>query len=81
MRTVDIFEWTKELYEATPNARKYAVFAIKNGPKGLKSLNPAAVWVDAVISASNAVSSYAVYAGSKEITKQLLEETKILRHL
>lgn len=80
MRTVDIFEWTKEIYEATPNSRKYAVVTMRHGPKGLKSLNPAAVWVDAAISVSNAAISYAEYARNKEITKQLLGETKNLKN-
>lgn len=79
MRVVSIFESAEAIFDSTPRSRKYAVIAIRHGSKGIKSLNAAAVWVDAVISVSNAVNSYAKYAQSKEVTKRLIEETNILK--
>jgi uncharacterized protein YbbC (DUF1343 family) len=57
--------------------RKYGMMVLQHGVKGAaKKINPVALYVDAALSAIDAVNSYFNYAKECEKTKQILAENK-----
>ncbi len=61
------------------NAKIIYNFA-KYGSKGLTKINPATVYIDAVISVGEAVVSFYQYQNAKEITKQLIMDLDKIKH-
>jgi len=80
MELIDIYNSFdfKSAKRAGRNARLIYNIA-KFGRKGLK-INPATVYIDAVISVGEAISAFYGYQKAKEITKQLDGRLKTLRH-
>lgn len=80
MRTVEKHPSLVEHLFNDNRVRKYGMMVLAHGVKGAaKRINPAALYVDAVLSAFEAVNSYLKYAKECQKTKQILAENRKIK--
>ena len=80
MRTVEKHPSLVEHLFSDNRVRKYGMMVLAHGVKGAaKRINPAALYVDAALSAFEAVNSYLKYAKECQKTKQILAENRKIK--
>ncbi|MFQ1766514.1 hypothetical protein ACK37F_06845 [Aeromonas veronii] len=81
MKTVDLFASVATQTAQDANVRKYGVFILKNGFKGIGKLNPTLVWIDAGLAVIDAFNSYCQYSAACEVTEQIRVQNRALEIL
>ncbi|MGV8863206.1 MAG: hypothetical protein ACOH2T_18825 [Pseudomonas sp.] len=81
MKTVDLFASVATQVAQDTNVRKYGVFILKNGFKGLGKLNPTLVWIDAGLAVIDAFNAYCQYSAACEVTEQMRAQNRALEIL
>ncbi len=81
MKTVDLFASVATQAAQDANVRKYGVFILKNGFKGIGKLNPTLVWIDAGLAVIEAFNSYCQYSAACEVTEQMRAQNRALEIL
>ncbi len=81
MKTIDLFASMASQAVQDANVRKYSVFILRNGIKGVGKLNPTLVWLDAGLAVIDAFNAYCQYGAACEVTEQMRAQNKALEVL
>ncbi|MGL5370429.1 MAG: hypothetical protein ACRDBF_05295, partial [Plesiomonas shigelloides] len=81
MKTVDLFASVATQAVQDANVRKYGMFILKNGFKGIGKLNPTSVWIDAGLAVIDAFNAYCQYSAACEVTEQMRVQNRALKTL
>lgn len=78
MKTIDMFSNIAAQAFEDNHIRKYSYILVSRGLSGIGKINPTALWVDATVAVTEAISSYFRYCAESEITQQLQDYNQAL---